>query len=107
MHAASRAHATRKIAIGGRDAASAWCEHTHRHSKTGTARGMRPQCACVLEDIVQTFALCCTLDGLRTRRDDRWNRDGLSAQYLGCSAQVRQARVGARADERLVEREGT
>src|SRR5215510_2835363 len=102
MGARTRSLTAAEIAIGGRCTAFSRLHHVAVDPNAhGTAR-VCPFKPCLAEDMVEAFFLCLSFHRGRTRR----NQSGYLADTAGKnrrgSAQVLDARVGARADEDTV-----
>src|SRR5690606_18784971 len=92
---------TLEIAVGGRDGQLARRDEVSVHGDAHGAAGDAPFGARFGEDLVQTFGLGVAADGLRAGDDQHPHArlDLAAAQDVGGGAQVREAAVGAAADE--------
>src|SRR5437016_2702595 len=106
MGAAARALAALEVAVRGRGAALARLELVGVHAEAHRASGLAPLEARVAEDPVQPFLLGLRLHLSGARDDERGANvrgDALAFDDRRGRAQVLDARIGARADEHLVE----
>ncbi|GFF30512.1 LOW QUALITY PROTEIN: Lysine-specific demethylase 8 [Aspergillus udagawae] len=103
--AAAGTLATLEIAVGGAGAALLGREDVGVHAQAHGAAGLTPLETCVREDAVQPLGFRLLFDQTRTG-DDHGAHDVagnlLTADDLGRGAQILNPRIGARADEHLV-----
>src|SRR5581483_10186593 len=109
MSAGTRSLTADEIAVRGADGTAASRYDFAIGRDAHGAAGLTPMEAGRSKDAVQPFRLCCELDLDRTRDDPCLHRrsDVTSADDTGRVAQVRQARVRARADEHPINRDTT
>src|SRR5688500_12260997 len=105
VRAPARALAALEVAVRGGGAALALLEAVGVHAEAHRAARLAPFEAGVAEDAVEPFALGLLLDQPGTGNHQGKldvGSNAAAAHYGGCSAQILDARVGARADEHLV-----
>src|SRR5258708_8681676 len=109
VRAAARALAALEIAVGGRGAALAGFQPVGIHAETHRAAGLAPLEAGVAEHAIEAFALGLFLHQARAgnhHRELHARGDALALDDRSRGAQILDARIGARADEHLVDADG-